>query len=286
MGVFGIGTVIGSLLNYNTQQLNRQQTEYWNRKNFIAQMQENDWQHRFATKQFEEQKYLNRNGIQLQAADMQKAGMNPAMAMGVGSLSSGSYSSNSQAPQGNPYLVEDNALSHILDGFKVEEELKMREKEINAQKDIARINASSAKYTADKSAESAKYSADTVSASSKYSSDRSYDASKYTTDEQVKEIKRHNEQTEKASRAQIQQRQMEIWDNYTLAEKQVEQVWEQLRLAKTKQDREHYLNVYNSAIKTLQTISSEAREWYDSATFQHMFNKKTYNFISEKDLPF
>lgn len=286
MGVLGIGTVIGSLLNYNTQQLNRQQVEKWNQINRLDQLRENDWQHRFATKQFEEQKYLNRNQVQIQASDLQKAGMNPAMAVGGANLTSGSYSSNSQAPQGNPYLVEDNALSHILDGFRIEEEMKMREKEIQAQKDIARINAESARYTADKSADSAKYTADSASASSKYSSDRSYAASKYTTDEQVKEIKRHNQETEKASRSQIQQRQMEIWDNYNLAEKQVEQAWEQLRLAKTKQDREHYLNVYNSAIKTLQTISSEARDWYDSVTFQHMFNNKTYNFISESDLPF
>lgn len=160
MGVLGIGTVIGSLLNYNTQQLNRQQVEKWNEINRIDQLQENSWQHANADRQFKEQKYLNRNQVQLQASDMQKAGMNPAMAMGVGSLSSGSYSSNSQAPQGNPYLVDDNALSHILDGFRFEEEMKMREKEIQAQKDIARINAQSAKYTADKSSESAKYSVD------------------------------------------------------------------------------------------------------------------------------
>lgn len=286
MGVLGIGTVIGSLLNYNTQQLNRQQVEKWNEINRQDQLQENAWQHNFANKQFKEQQFLNRNQVQIQASDMQKAGMNPAMAMGVGSLSSGSYSSNSQAPQGNPYLMEDNALSHILDGFIAEKELELREKEIKTQKEIANINAQSARYTADKSSESAKYSADTASSSSKYAVDKSYDASKYATNEQVKEIKRHNKETEKATRSQIQQRQMEIWDNYNLAEKQVEQAWEQLRLAKTKQDREHYLNVYNSAIKTLQTISSEAREWYDSATFQHMFNKNQYHVITAEDLPF
>lgn len=160
MGVLGIGTVIGSLLNYNTQQLNRQQVEKWNEINRIDQLQENSWQHANADRQFKEQKYLNRNQVQIQASDMQKAGMNPAMALGGANLTSGSYSSNSQAPQGNPYLVEDNALSHILDGFRIEEEMKMREKEIQAQKDIARINAQSAKYTADKSSESAKYSVD------------------------------------------------------------------------------------------------------------------------------
>lgn len=56
----------------------------------------------FAREQFEYQKHLNQNQYQIAAADMEKAGINPAMAAGGVNLSSGSYSSgtsNTVAPQ-------------------------------------------------------------------------------------------------------------------------------------------------------------------------------------------
>lgn len=271
-GIVAGATVATNVFNYFTNKKT-------NKENLANQAAVNEANLKFATEQLNEQKYLNRNQYQLQASDMQKAGLNPAMASAGSTLQAGSYQSNQQSIPLNPYNIDSSAINTIADLYMQSESLKAQEKmssESNAtQLEIAQINANASRY-----------SADSMSASSKYSSDRSYDASKYATDEQVKEIKRHNEQTEKATRSQIQQRQMEIWDNYNLAEKQVEQAWEQLRLAKTKQDREHYLNVYNSAIKTLQTISSEAREWYDSATFQHMFNKNQYHVITAEDLPF
>lgn len=277
MGVLGIGTVIGSLLNYNTQALNRQQQERWNQKFYDLQLSENQWQHNFANKQFKEQQFLNRNQVQLTASDMQKAGINPAMASGGANLTSGSYSSNSSVQQANPYLVEDNALSHILDGYMREEELKLQEKiakqNNDTQKEIARINAQASNYSADKSSESSKYSAD-----------RSYDATKYATDKQVAEIKRHNAKTENATREQIQQKQQQIWEEFELKREQVQQAWTALQNAKKDSDRKFKLQAYQSALNTLKTISSEAREWYDSLSYQNMFQKQVDSL--DFDLPF
>lgn len=74
--------------------------EHWNRKNY-----------NFQREQFNYQKYLNNNQIQIQSADARKAGINP-LAMTGGNLTAGNYT-NSFSPSGNP--VE--GMSGILSGL-------------------------------------------------------------------------------------------------------------------------------------------------------------------------
>lgn len=78
--ILDIGNTVGSIIsNKNANDTNAEINE----KNLA-----------FQREQFNYQKYLNNNQTQIQAADAQKAGINP-LAMSGGSLSSGSYSNAS-----------------------------------------------------------------------------------------------------------------------------------------------------------------------------------------------
>lgn len=78
--ILDIGNTVGSIIsNKNANDTNAEINE----KNL-----------EFQREQFNYQKYLNNNQTQIQAADFQKAGINP-LAMSGGSLSSGSYSNSS-----------------------------------------------------------------------------------------------------------------------------------------------------------------------------------------------
>lgn len=82
--ILDIGNTVGSIIS---QDMTNKANSKINEKNLD-----------FQREQFNYQKYLNNNQIQIQAADAQKAGINP-LAMSGGSLSSGSYSNSSNPMQ-------------------------------------------------------------------------------------------------------------------------------------------------------------------------------------------
>lgn len=91
----------------------------------------------FANKQFNEQKFLNRNQIQLQTADAMKAGINPA-ALNTSSLSSGSFQSNQQP---NDYSAFADTISNLVTAkMQADTQKDINEANIQAQKDIANSN--------------------------------------------------------------------------------------------------------------------------------------------------
>lgn len=99
--------------------------DHWNQKNLD-----------FQKEQFQYQKYLNNNQTQIQAADAQKAGINP-LAMNGGSLTSGSYS-NVSSPMDNPLSGFSSA---ILDYMNMRNQRQMNEatneaNSVNVQKEL------------------------------------------------------------------------------------------------------------------------------------------------------
>ena len=96
----------------------------------------------FQKEQFQYQKYLNNNQIQIQSADAQKAGINP-LAMNGGSLSAGNYS-NASIPMQNG-ASEFAGLANLVAQFAGMKNQKAMNKATNqSNKDIAFANASNA----------------------------------------------------------------------------------------------------------------------------------------------
>ena len=96
----------------------------------------------FQKEQFQYQKYLNNNQIQIQSADAQKAGINP-LAMNGGSLSAGNYS-NASIPMENG-ASEFAGLANLVAQFAGMKNQKAMNKATNqSNKDIAFANASNA----------------------------------------------------------------------------------------------------------------------------------------------
>lgn len=90
-------------------------------------------------KQFEYQQKLNNNQYQMMAADMQKAGINPALASSTGgSLSYSSQNSNTQVGATLDTSSMSNIASTII-SHKMNEDMqtKLQEKQLQAEKDIA-----------------------------------------------------------------------------------------------------------------------------------------------------
>lgn len=87
--IIGAATLIAAGINAYSQYRT-------NHSNQSAQESANATNLAFAKEQFDYQKTLNANQYQIAAADMAKAGINPAMASGV-NLTTGSYSSNQSA---------------------------------------------------------------------------------------------------------------------------------------------------------------------------------------------
>lgn len=110
------------------------------RENMARQEHQNDLDREFAhywnTKQFNEQAFLNRNGYQIAAADMEKAGFNPAMLSGSPSYQAGSYSSvQGTAPQdtSNTSEVLQNLSSQMFG-------LASTKMQVNSSESIAKAN--------------------------------------------------------------------------------------------------------------------------------------------------
>lgn len=97
-------SLIGSLVQ-------TKHNDHWNQKNLD-----------FQKDQFQYQQYLNNNQTQIQAADAQKAGINP-LAMNGGSLTAGNYS-NQSSPMDNPLSGVSSA---ILDYMNMRNQKQMNE---------------------------------------------------------------------------------------------------------------------------------------------------------------
>lgn len=123
-------------LSMLSNQLSREQS----RKNMELQREQNaidrDFAHYWNTKAFDEQAFLNRNAYQIAAADMEKAGFNPAMLSGSPSYQSGSYSSvQGTAPQ------DTSNTSEILNNFSSQMfGLASTKMQINSSESIAKEN--------------------------------------------------------------------------------------------------------------------------------------------------
>lgn len=129
------------------------------RENMALQEHQNDLDRSFTdywnTKQFNEQSFLNRNAYQIAAADMQKAGFNPAMLSGHPSYQSGSYSSvQGAAPQNtsNTSEVIQNLSSQMFGLASTKMQISSSEKVASdnnqTQKDVAEIEAEAQKEVA------------------------------------------------------------------------------------------------------------------------------------------
>jgi hypothetical protein len=116
-------SLVGSILNYKSQ-------EKANEINERASDRAND----FAEKQFAYNQYVNSNKYQIETADMQAAGLNPAMASGNGSTSSLSYQSpNVVAPN-----VDLSGISNFIsDAYLQYKQLKSNEQVSEASNDTA-----------------------------------------------------------------------------------------------------------------------------------------------------
>lgn len=99
-----VGSLISSIFNKNSQDTANSINKQYAEDNISIQQG-----------QLDEQKFLNRNQIQLQAADAQKAGINP-LAMNSSALSSGSYSSVNPNQTASQFDVSgvNNAISSVI----------------------------------------------------------------------------------------------------------------------------------------------------------------------------
>lgn len=200
------GSLVGSVLGYHSSKYNRQSANRMNNMNIVAQWLMNQrnldyakWEagenfkrqdEQFAYQKqidqenfkrqdelFEYQKYLNNNATQIQAADAQKAGINP-LAMTGGNLSSGSYSNvNSGAGYSNVSNSANQSWSNISPALEDYSDVinalsavdrntndyLLTKKKIASDKAIASQQSETAKYVADKQADTAKYIHDNAS---------------------------------------------------------------------------------------------------------------------------
>lgn len=177
--IIGLGA-----LSMLSNQVSREQSK----KNMELQMEQNaidrEFAHYWNTKAFNEQAFLNRNAYQIAAADMQKAGFNPAMLSGSPSYQSGSYSSvQGTAPQDTSNTAEilNNLSSQIFGLASTKMQVNSSEsiaKENNAtQKEVAKTQADSekdiakAKIDAEKDIAKSKIEAEKYIASEKNKND-------------------------------------------------------------------------------------------------------------------
>lgn len=167
-----VSPLIGPAVSLFTNEKNRKTQKDINNKNIAFQYLVNKQNMAFQREQFQEQQYLNRNQYQLSAADMQKAGINPAMAAGGVALSSGSYSSPSEAAQANPYLIDSSPLLGFVENLmRLRSEKKIAEDSNETQKEIseAQIRADLKKHDEDLSADLKKHSENLAAENSRHS---------------------------------------------------------------------------------------------------------------------
>lgn len=169
-------------LSMLSNQLSRSQSK----KNMELQAEQNaidrDFTNYWNTKQFNEQAFLNRNAYQIAAADMQKAGFNPAMLSGSPSYQSGSYSSvQGTAPQDTSNTAE------MLQNFSSQMfGLTSTKMQVDSSEKVASSNNETQKYVADTEAETQKSIAKDKIASEENIAKARIEAEKYIAAEKAK----------------------------------------------------------------------------------------------------
>lgn len=180
----------------------------------------------FSKKQFDYQSMINSNQYQIAAADMAKAGINPAMASGGVNLSSGSYSSNQQP---NDF----SALSSIANTVLTNASQREIAKDSNYnQQSITDKNNATAKEVAEISANASMHNSDNQVqiAEDNRKSQELIAANKLKSDESIAsanlfESKRASQASERNA-AQVRE------DSYEWANKQYEHYKNELALAR------------------------------------------------------
>ena len=244
--------IFGTIYNNRTQkEINDQNVDFQrqtNAQNLAFQEKWNQANMNFAQSQFDEQKFLNRNQYQLAAADMQAAGINPAMASGGVNLSAGSYSSgtnnqsNLKAPVVESPYLDLTWLSGILDR-KLQKELAKDKNQTD--KDIARDNNQTQEDIADKQIASQQE----MLTSRLTQEDRQF-AEKLRQDFSIATIqaelqRRGLEQQEAIEKAKRVSEQLQRNDDFQKAMKQIELEEQRIKDARTKAERDAAVNSAN-----------------------------------------
>lgn len=204
---------------------------YTNKKNLDYSNKWNNTNLAYSKEQFEYQKMLNSNQYQIAAADMAKAGINPAMASGV-NLSSGSYSSgaNNGANQQPVDLSPITSLASTI--LSTESQQKISEASNSNQQSITDKNNATAKEVAEISANASMHNSDNQVqiAEDNRKSQELIAANKLKSDESIasanlSESKRASQASERNA-AQVRE------DSYQWANKQYEHYKNELALAR------------------------------------------------------
>lgn len=165
IGLDGLFNAIGGITSTAisaaaTKRENRRNRDFQNRWN---QQQQSNWQ-----SEFDYQKYLNENQMQMTARDSAKAGINPIVGAG-GNVSgfSGNVSPDTQGGDVADFSGIQSAFAGLAQSILANKQLKQQkdiardtlenqkdiaEEQSETQKEVARINAESSKYSADTSA--------------------------------------------------------------------------------------------------------------------------------------
>lgn len=274
-----VGTMVASSILNNIFQNEA------NKANVDSQEKINAENLAFQREQFSEQKFLNRNQYQLASSDMQKAGINPAMASGGVSLTAGSYQSTSQAPNVNPYQIDTSAITPLLTSYlntKSQEKIARERNETDIE--IAKASNESSERIAQADRESRESEGDKNRFSQESSALFERQLKRQLSHDQIQELKRHNEKLENLSDSQIQTQrdfyagQLKYWND------QLEQAKAELENAKTQAEKERKLKWYNSIVDTITSISREARGWV--FPYSTMGEKQKGYWIPESDIPY
>lgn len=124
-------SLIGSILNYKSQEKANEINE-----------RASDRANNFAEKQFAYNQYVNSNKYQIETADMQAAGLNPAMASGNASTSSLSYQSpNVVAPEVDLSGISNFISDAYLQYKQLKSDARLSEKSNDTALEVADMNA-------------------------------------------------------------------------------------------------------------------------------------------------
>lgn len=231
--VAGAASLANGILQGVTNERNLDSQNSWNQKNLA-----------FSREQFEYQKMLNANQYQIAASDMQKAGINPAMAAGGVNLTSGSYSSgtsnnfNSTSPQ-----VDISPLIQLASAQIGSDTQKQVAKGTNdTSKEVADIQSDASKYVSDNQVKIAEENRKTqeLIASERNKTDAEIAKNKLNEENRANKARESNE-------VQIRE------DNYGIAQQKISQMqkeldywYERLRKESNAKLRADILNTINT----------------------------------------
>lgn len=245
-----------------------------------------EWNKNFQEKVNNQQNWYNQNAYQIQAADMQKIGLNPA-SLGASGASVGSVSGSEvnhavagdsmdfmslvrEAAQlkSQQYIAhENNETSQSVANTQAKSAVDVAE--INAstqaahdsaQMEIARLNNESAeKVAAGRNASAERISANEIKSREKVSAN------------ELEEIKRKNKAAESLTERELALKQQELMDKYEAAYKAADLAQKQYELSKSRWEAEKNLQIFREARDSVLGVSREARNWFNSVTFQNIF---------------